>query len=182
MVIFHSPNINFALNRGLEDYFPPNMGDSQGLCWGVLKILINLPCKILESRLRTVRPSRMRWRMPARQKNAASAIMVHFSLLDIDITWYNLYHTYQDSTWLVTIRLVLCLFSINGSLNTGWSLWSLWSLGQVSAMARWKGSPSIAGMPQATSIPGGSYWILLTHQLWCHHDQLKTCWKSKGRL
>ena len=86
MVIFHSPNINFALNRGLEDYFPPNMGDSQGLCWGVLKILINLPCKILESRLRTVRPSRMRWRMPARQKNATSAIMVHFSLLDIDIT------------------------------------------------------------------------------------------------
>lgn len=63
-----------------------------------------------------------------------------------------------------------------------WSLWSLWSLGQVSAMARWKGSPSIAGMPQATSIPGGSYWILSTHQLWCHPDQLKTCWKSKGRL
>ena len=37
MVIFHSPNINFALNRGLEDYFPPNMGDSQGLCWGGAK-------------------------------------------------------------------------------------------------------------------------------------------------
>ena len=164
MVIFHSPNINFALNRGLEDFFPPNMGDSQGLCWGVLKILINLPCKILESRLRTVRPSRMRWRMPARQKNAASAIMVHFSLLDIDITWHNLYHTYQDSTWLVTIRLVLCLFSINGSLNTGHGPYGPY--GPLAKSPPWPGGkdrhPSLGCLRQHRSLAVliESYWLI----------------------